>query len=392
MMIIKKIIYLLIILVAFLFLIFYSRYFPILVFIQALILPIVLFIILIFMKRGASVVVEKGNIYYRKGQKIDINLAINNKSIFPISRLEIKLLFENNYFDSVEKIIRTNVNGYDKTSIYFSMDNEHCGVYKIKIKEVKVFDYISLFSKKKKVMIETEKYVLPELFDVNLKNGLSSFSKIESDVFSSYKSGDDPSEVFQVREYIQGDKMQKIHWKLSSKCDELMVKDFSLPMSKGLYILIEYYMKDNYLVFEKLIEAAFSISNYLVIHNIEHNIMLYDCVNDNIIDFKVNSKEDLDLILKEAIKLSVYTKENYLIKKFNCLELARHSSKIIYFTTNIDKETYLEINIIKKEDSSFKCILFTSEVNDEISLDNQNNEIEVVNTSNTINSLEKIIL
>ena len=54
----------------------------------------------------------------------------------------------------------------------------------------------------------------------------------DSDRFSTYKKGDDPSEIFDIREYADGDKIQRIHWKLSSKTGDLMVKEGSLPLMK----------------------------------------------------------------------------------------------------------------------------------------------------------------
>ena len=41
----------------------------------------------------------------------------------------------------------------------------------------------------------------------------------------SSKRGNDFSDVQEVREYIPGDKLMSIHWKLSAKRDILMVKD-----------------------------------------------------------------------------------------------------------------------------------------------------------------------
>ena len=40
----------------------------------------------------------------------------------------------------------------------------------------------------------------------------------------SKKKGYDFSEVTGIREYIPGDKLQNIHWKLSAKKDILMVR------------------------------------------------------------------------------------------------------------------------------------------------------------------------
>ena len=44
---------------------------------------------------------------------------------------------------------------------------------------------------------------------------------------------------FDIREYADGDKIQRIHWKLSSKTGDLMVKEGSLPLMKEIHIFID---------------------------------------------------------------------------------------------------------------------------------------------------------
>lgn len=48
--------------------------------------------------------------------------------------------------------------------------------------------------------------------------------------------GEDRSEVYQLREYRPGDDIRQIHWKLSSKLDELILKEASQPESRSLLV------------------------------------------------------------------------------------------------------------------------------------------------------------
>jgi len=43
----------------------------------------------------------------------------------------------------------------------------------------------------------------------------------------------------QVRDYVPGDPMQMIHWKLSAKKDEILVKEGRYSDSKGIHLLLE---------------------------------------------------------------------------------------------------------------------------------------------------------
>ena len=54
-----------------------------------------------------------------------------------------------------------------------------------------------------------------------------------------YKKGDDPSEIFDVRDFVDGDKIQRIHWKLSGKFDRLIVRDPALPITRNVLVFWE---------------------------------------------------------------------------------------------------------------------------------------------------------
>ena len=53
----------------------------------------------------------------------------------------------------------------------------------------------------------------------------------DADVYDDFRPGNDSSEIFDVREFRDGDKIQSIHWKLSAKMQELVVREDSQPLS-----------------------------------------------------------------------------------------------------------------------------------------------------------------
>ena len=58
----------------------------------------------------------------------------------------------------------------------------------------------------------------------------------ESDEYFDRENGDDPSEVYQIREYRDMDSLRDVHWKMSAKAEELLVKEHGKP--KGCVVLI----------------------------------------------------------------------------------------------------------------------------------------------------------
>ena len=49
----------------------------------------------------------------------------------------------------------------------------------------------------------------------------------------------DLTETYQIREYVPGDSIRQIHWKLSNKFDKLIVRDPGLPITRNVLVFWE---------------------------------------------------------------------------------------------------------------------------------------------------------
>lgn len=53
------------------------------------------------------------------------------------------------------------------------------------------------------------------------------------------RPGTDPSETFSIREYLPGDPIRQIHWKLSQKNDTTMLRELGLPVAEETLLLLD---------------------------------------------------------------------------------------------------------------------------------------------------------
>ena len=95
-----------------------------------------------------------------------------------------------------------------------------------------------IVSLSKKSQTTTEVVIYPH-GDVTKKGNLSDMSQGMTESEETMKRGHDFSDVSDVREYIPGDKLMSIHWKLSAKRDILMVKDRVSMSDQQMVILTE---------------------------------------------------------------------------------------------------------------------------------------------------------
>lgn len=282
-MLINKIRYLLIIVFTGLLAILYNVYFMGILFITILILPFILFANLCYVYGKLSYELIPVVHIANKDETIPISIQFKNPTIFPISNLCFTISYCNSYANQNKRYIQHFNISVDKKSTTIASCNlvsQHVGNLKISIPRVRVYDYLKLFSLKKKKKGEILIAVLPiyyELTDTFMD--YSSRMQVESDYFSSVKKGDDPSEVFAIREYREGDRPQRIHWKLSIKENQLMIKDFSEPMNCSVVIFADLDIpKEEELLtgVDSILECAISLSYTFIQKGQIHYLVWYD--------------------------------------------------------------------------------------------------------------------
>lgn len=168
-----------------------------------------------------------------RGEDVSFELRLWNPTVLPVMNADIRITYWNQFRNQkMTKKLTVWADGRSQSCYQYQLASEHCGRLVICADRVRVRDYLGLLSfavpGEQREIIS----VLPGLFDfpVEAEEELPYLSG-ESDDFDKGKGGDDPSEVFQVRPYRAGDRLQSIHWKMTARSEELMVKEFSLPVS-----------------------------------------------------------------------------------------------------------------------------------------------------------------
>ncbi len=117
----------------------------------------------------------------------------------------------------------------DKISAEITLVSEHCGVLRLH-SNVHEEDFFGLWRSGELPFSEEFVTVYPTLFfpRVSLSENTTVIS--DSEQYSRVRPGSDPSETFSVREYMPGDPIRRIHWKLSQKTEHLMLRELGLPV------------------------------------------------------------------------------------------------------------------------------------------------------------------
>ena len=396
-MVLRKITYLLIIILSTICVVFNDSYFTMVIFIELLILPIILYGILIYTKFKLSIDIDSSKFLSRKGEERNFSIKLNNRSLLPISKIDIKYVYEDDFNNRNEKIIRVGINLKEDKEILVKILSDTSGIIKINIEDIFIYDYLSLFKKRLKIDKNIEMIIMPNINSYDVAGCTDSINEIiESNKYSEEKSGDDPSEIFGFKEYEPGDKIQRIHWKLSSKYEDFIVKEYSLPLVDNINIMIELRVikdiENARELYDALIEISASISEWLLRNGIKHFIVWYDCKSETIFKEEIISLDDLNKVLMEILTTSIYEEDLYLLNYYkNSIDFSKDGEKVYYLTTKLNKNYKNDLELLQNVKDNKVILITDTELYDEVALD-VDTEVDYININNLVEGFNRLIL
>jgi len=369
-MLLTKILFIVLILICTAFYILYIWDFALVLLIVIIALPLLMFITTWITKRNISVEFAVKEKNASKNKDFSVQLVVNNRSIFPIGKAEAHIIYYNVFSNQTSAFdLYLPIQPRNSQRITFQLKSKFCGIIKIKTSYLNIYDPLRIFKFKTGKNISTEVIIMPEGHEISGIVHYSDRVNEESENFSEYRSGDDPSEIFDLREYNQGDKLNRIHWKLSSKKDEFIVKEYSLPIDVpcSLFLDLKCY-KDNELtlpVFDTLIETFLSLSQFLLDNERGHSVTFYNASQNCFTEHDIMEGSDLSTVIRNIItsindNMFSHSPEQYFLEN-NSLSFASFT----YISSFADESILDEID--ENVDADFKNAVIVVNSTEDIS-------------------------
>ncbi len=173
------------------------------------------------------------------GNTVPIVLECQNASYFPLFACIFEFTLQNFYKpnQTTHKLSlpilpkRTN-------TIRIPVETAYCGMLSLSAEALYVSDYLHFFTKTIPLAQKVQVPVLPATCPVHLPSTAPVTDGMEEFTESDYK-GNLSSDIKEIREYRPGDRLQRIHWKLSAKLDDLLVKEMAHTTILSLVVLPE---------------------------------------------------------------------------------------------------------------------------------------------------------
>lgn len=174
-----------------------------------------------------------------KGIKQTCRISVKNKGIFAAGRFQIRIRFGYRYGKKRRIRMVGTAGGTGESQLFFEMDTPYCGLLELELERVWFYDYLSLFSARKKQKDKMQLLVLPKEQASLIQENLE-WNKRELFLETWRKSGENEQmEVKQLREYQQGDDIRRIHWKQSARMQRLWVKELEQESDASADLFLE---------------------------------------------------------------------------------------------------------------------------------------------------------
>lgn len=281
-----------------------------------------------------------------KKERLTVKLTVDNKGYLPFLKILCGIIVNNRLTGEVENIYLP-VYAFPKgrSSKDFHITSGYCGYMDIKVEKIYFMDWIGFLWSRGEESAKAHSSILPDTFPTQIYFNLSGTEKEDAEQWSSVRKGNDRSEVFSMRDYVMGDSIRQIHWKVSANKGQLIVKEGSFPIESALLIYWNKNLREALAEeMDVMAEAVSSICQSMIQQGV--NFFLgWTEGNEEVYEY-IDSEEQLLQIIPRMLKHGFYSaismgdrKKGYGVHtNFIKAQYDDRYSKVIYFASILPED------------------------------------------------------
>ena len=307
--------------------------------------PVLLWLMLLRLRHATKIALFHSKEPILKGQIYQWTVQVRNSSFLSTAHAQLTLEFRNSLNNKpTELTLNLPVLAHNTQRLRLAFHAVTCGMMQIKVKQLVIYDPLRLFHRTIKLSLHDTIVIMP-VPSALLPEEWPPVPQPDADTneYSKTKAGDDPSEIFDLHTYREGDLVSRIHWKLSSKLDTLMVKEYSLPLSAGCLLLTDYRhvsrLSDSALRVDAMCSAVSAAAAQLSEQNNAFAMTSYHPAHGIHASEMFTSLADAAQWLRHMVKQMPVTPEEYpafLEAVRDYLSESRPYERILIFTPKLD--------------------------------------------------------
>ena len=173
-----------------------------------------------------------------KNAQFELGLFISNRSLTPCAPVELVCTIpdrDTGLFS--RKRVYASLPPLGKSRLSVMCLHKYRGSYTAKLERIAVYDPLRIIRLSRKLKAEMTLVFLPRKISLG---DLAAAASGERNLSQIKLLSGEREEFSHVREYKEGDVIQLVHWKLTAKADELMMKQFEETNERRALILCDY--------------------------------------------------------------------------------------------------------------------------------------------------------
>lgn len=227
------------------------------------------------------------------------------------------------------------------------LDSSICGARVIALDTARLVDEMGFTSLALDGVSYRETFtVYPQVVDIQVDPRQSASTSLEGVSYDPHRSGQDPSEVFDLRSYREGDSVKSIHWKLSTRFDDVLVREASRPQDHAIAILFgifacDFEESERPQVLSAALGLAASVSLSLMRLGYHHVVVTTggSALTAYPVDNRRGFNEMLDALASTPLAQG-YPKSR---EQYSRIMTNRGISKTVLVTAGVDDATFIDI-------------------------------------------------
>ena len=296
---------------------FYRQAFLVVLFLLVLLLPLVSYLLCKRSFEKLSAELSFSAAEAPKELEVTLSIGFDNPSKFPLIDVECPLHFSSPYYESrpdLTYVLPAPAGRTDVLRLPFVF--HYCGLYRAEMTTLKAYDLLHFVSFSKEIDLSDQTLVFPtERMEVSYHP--SFYAEGFDEYETSVQTGNVSSNVTDIREYRPGDRLQRIHWKLSAKIDKLMVKENEAAASHQFYVLLELYRpKEHPEYLDAAVTYAYGVAKELLEHRENFFFGFYSGGRREFVSCPVKNDGDLKQALREAYYETPYETADLALRMY----------------------------------------------------------------------------
>lgn len=325
--------------------IFTNTYYTLTLLVLTILLPLLSLILMILSKGGLEIRLDAPDTAEK--DKAAVSYTFENKGFLPLARIAFQVQMENLMTgEQAARWVQATVGGRAFVTANLALQGCRAGSVVLSTAKIRIYDAFGLFTMKKKNLPDRTLLIYPNMREIAVRMEKPVETTGDGSRYSPYRPGQDVSEIFALRNYAEGDEIRKIHWKLSSKLDKTLVRDFSLPLNYSLFLLVELHF-ENEEIADAVLELFFSLSRMLLENGINHNLAWYDAGEEEFCVRELDTLEDLDIAAARLLSSCASQKKSAALDYYAASGYYNSHSTLVYTTAGPDSDRIAEMEVLQ---------------------------------------------